>query len=90
MKQPNLAAILAAISIFFSLLLLFFRNAVGALVSFVFCIVFSSISLLGLNIEFLVYIYLLVYVGAVAILILFSILILNLSIDTCFKKKIFI
>ncbi len=69
----------------FASLVIICKNSIYSLISLIFVIIGSCLSLLFLKIEFLIFILLLVYVGAIAVLFLFVIIMLELNINH--KKK---
>lgn len=68
--------------IFFSLNILFSKNPVYSLLFLILCYIYSSVLLIFFNVEFLGLLYIIIYVGAIAVLFLFIIMMLK------FEKKI--
>ena len=64
---------------FFATMIIFCRNSLYSIISLVFLIVGSSFILFSLNLEFLIFILLLVYIGAISVLFLFVIMMLQLD-----------
>lgn len=71
----------------FSLLVIFFENALYSLLCVVCIVVLVCFVLFYLGVEFLTYIYLLVYIGAIATLFLFVIMLLNTNYQTPNKQS---
>jgi NADH-quinone oxidoreductase subunit J len=71
----NLFSILA---VFFSVVLICFKNPVFSIFSLIATLISSILLLLLMQVEFLAYIYLIVYVGAIAVLFLFVVMLLNI------------
>ena len=71
--------IFSNLAIFFGLILVFFQNPMYSILSLVCSILFSVIILFMYGIEFMSFVYLVVYIGAIAILFLFMIMMLNLN-----------
>ncbi len=69
----------SSLAIFFGLILIFFQNPMYSILSLVCCIFFSVMILFLYGIEFMSFIYLVVYIGAIAILFLFMIMMLNIN-----------
>jgi NADH:ubiquinone oxidoreductase subunit 6 (subunit J) len=66
------------IAVFFSVVLIYFKNPVFSIFSLIVTFISSIFLLLLMEVEFLAYIYLIVYVGAIAVLFLFVIMLLNI------------
>ena len=64
---------------FFAVMVIFSRNALYSILSLVFLIVTGSCFLLLLEIEFLSFIILLLYIGAISVLFLFVVMMLRLG-----------
>ncbi len=75
----NVFKILMSLSFFFVVMAIFSLNAVYSIMSFVFLIVTIACMLLLLEVEFLAYSILLIYVGAIAVLFLFVMMMLQLG-----------
>jgi NADH:ubiquinone oxidoreductase subunit 6 (subunit J) len=71
--------IFSNLAVFFGLVLVFFQNPMYSILSLVGCILFSVIILFMYGIEFMSFVYLVVYIGAIAILFLFMIMMLNIN-----------
>ena len=71
--------IFSNLSIFFGLVLVFFQNPMYSILSLIGCIFCSVIILFMYGIEFMSFVYLVVYIGAIAILFLFMIMMLNIN-----------
>jgi NADH-ubiquinone oxidoreductase chain 6 len=71
--------IFSNLAVFFGLVLVFFQNPMYSILSLVGCILFSVMILFMYGIEFMSFIYLVVYIGAIAILFLFMIMMLNIN-----------
>lgn len=71
--------IFSNLALFFGLVLVFFQNPMYSILSLVGCIFFSVMVLFMYGIEFMSFVYLVVYIGAIAILFLFIIMMLNIS-----------
>lgn len=71
--------IFSNLAIFFGLVLVFFQNPMYSILSLVGCILFSVIILFMYGVEFMSFVYLVVYIGAIAILFLFMIMMLNIN-----------
>lgn len=71
--------IFSNLAIFFGLVLVFFQNPMYSILSLVGCVLFSVIILFMYGIEFMSFVYLVVYIGAIAILFLFMIMMLNIN-----------
>jgi NADH-quinone oxidoreductase subunit J len=69
------------IAIFFSLVLICFKNPVFSIFSLIAALMSSIMLLLISQVEFLAYIYLIVYVGAIAVLFLFVVMLLNITFE---------
>ena len=67
-------------SYFFSTAVVFSRNSLYSIISLIFLIISVSFILFTLKIEFLTFIILLIYIGAINILFLFVVMMLNLDI----------
>ena len=70
---------------FFATMIIFCRNSLYSIISFIFLIIGSCFILFSLNIEFLIFILLLIYIGAISVLFLFVVMMLHL--DEIEKKK---
>ena len=77
--------IFAAFSLIFSLVIGVFDNPIYSILSLICSIMFSIFVMFLLHVEFLSYIFIIVYVGAVALLFIFVIMMLNFKIES---KKI--
>lgn len=75
---------------FFASLVVFNRNSLYSIISFIFVILSSCSLLFLLKIEFLVFILLLIYIGAIAVLFLFFIMMLQLNTVEIDKSVLFI
>jgi NADH:ubiquinone oxidoreductase subunit 6 (subunit J) len=71
--------ILSGFALFFGLVMIFFENPLYSIISFVLCILFSVLLLIAYGVEFMSFIYLAVYIGAIAILFLFVTMMLNVN-----------
>jgi NADH-ubiquinone oxidoreductase chain 6 len=71
--------IFSNLAVFFGLVLVFFQNPMYSILSLVGCIFFSVMVLFTYGIEFMSFVYLVVYIGAIAILFLFMIMMLNVN-----------
>jgi NADH-quinone oxidoreductase subunit J len=69
--------ILSVCIFFFSLLVIFFENVLYSLLCVVCIVIGVCLILFSLSVEFLTYVYLLVYIGAIATLFLFVIMLLS-------------
>ena len=69
----------SSLAIFFGLALIFFKNPLYSILSLVCCVFFSVIILFMCGIEFMSFVYMVVYIGAIAVLFLFIIMMLNLN-----------
>jgi NADH-ubiquinone oxidoreductase chain 6 len=67
------------LALFFGLGLITFSNPMYSILSLVGCVFFSTLILFIFGIEFMGFMYLVVYIGAIAILFLFIIIMLNLN-----------
>lgn len=67
------------LAIGFALAIVYFRNPVNAVLSFIATFIISACFFIYLGIEFIAIIYLLVYIGAVAVLFLFIVMLLTTS-----------
>ena len=74
---------------FFASLVILNRNSLYSIVSLIFVIVGSCFMLFSLEIEFLAFILLLIYIGAIAVLFLFIMMMLRLNEEEIKKKKKF-
>lgn len=75
---------------FFASLVILNRNSLYSIVSLIFVIVGSCFMLFSLDIEFLAFILLLIYIGAIAVLFLFIMMMLRLNEEEIKKNKKFI
>jgi NADH:ubiquinone oxidoreductase subunit 6 (subunit J) len=64
---------------FFATLIIFCRNSLYSIINLVFLIIFSCVIIFNLKVEFLTFILLLIYVGAISILFLFIVMMLDLD-----------
>jgi NADH:ubiquinone oxidoreductase subunit 6 (subunit J) len=64
---------------FFATMIIFCRNSLYSIISLVFLIIGSSFILLSLKVEFLTFILLLIYIGAISVLFLFVVMMLKLD-----------
>lgn len=71
--------IILIISYFFATMIIFCRNSLYSIVSLIFLVLFSSLILFSLKIEFLTFILLLIYIGAITIIFLFVVMMLQLD-----------
>jgi NADH-quinone oxidoreductase subunit J len=65
------------VAIGLSLTIIYFRNPVNAVLSFIITFIITASFLIHLGVEFLALVYLLVYIGAVAVLFLFIVMLLT-------------
>lgn len=72
----------AFLSIVFSLAINLFKNPIYSVLSLIVSILFSIFLMFTLHIEFLSYIFIIVYVGAVALLFIFVVMMLNLKVES--------
>ena len=80
--------ILLVMNVFFSTMVIFCNSLLHVILSFILVIFSSSCFLLIFKVEFLAFIFLLVYIGAVTVLFLFVIMMLNLNILELEKQNI--
>lgn len=71
--------IFSSIALFFSLLIILLHNPVYSIFCLLFVSIFSGFILFLLNIEFLSIMLILIYVGGISVLFIFSIMLLNLK-----------
>ena len=69
--------IFSNLAIFFGLSLAFFQNPMYSILSLVSCVFFRTLLLFLFGIEFMSFVYLVVYIGAIATLFLFMVMMLN-------------
>jgi len=60
-------------------MIIFCRNSLYSIISFIFLIIGSCFILFSLNVEFLIFILLLIYIGAISVLFLFVVMMLHLD-----------
>jgi NADH:ubiquinone oxidoreductase subunit K/NADH:ubiquinone oxidoreductase subunit 6 (subunit J) len=82
--------LLITIGFLLSIGVIILRNPVSALVCLIGVFFCGTVILLIAGVEFLAYLYILVYVGAVAVLFLFVIMLLNLRRSSTLRKPLFI
>ncbi len=70
--------VIPSIIIFSSLAVILLPNPMHALIALIFVFLATALLLLTLNLKFLGFIYLIIYIGAIAILFLFVIMLFNL------------
>lgn len=68
-------------AIYCAIALILFQNSIYSIFSLIIIAIISAIVLISIKVEFLAYIFLIVYVGAVAVLFLFIIMMLNLKVN---------
>ncbi len=71
--------ILSSFALFFGLVMIFFENPLYSIFSFLLCVFFTVLLLIAYGVEFMSFIYLVVYIGAIGILFLFIIMMLNVN-----------
>lgn len=71
-------------AIYCAVALILFQNSIYSIFSLIIIAIITAIVLISIKVEFLAYIFLIVYVGAVAVLFLFIIMMLNLKINQKF------
>jgi NADH:ubiquinone oxidoreductase subunit 6 (subunit J) len=69
------------IAVFSALLLILVKNPIYSIFSLILSIISSVIVLLICHVEFLAYVFLIVYVGAISILFLFVVMMLNIKVS---------
>jgi NADH:ubiquinone oxidoreductase subunit 6 (subunit J) len=73
---------------FFATMVIFCRNSLYSIISLIFLILGSAFILLSLDVEFLTFILLLIYIGAISVLFLFIVMMLKLdNIEKQFKSN---
>jgi len=68
---------LMLIAVSLSVAIVYFRNPVNAVLSFITTFIITACFLIHLGVEFIAIVYLLVYIGAVAVLFLFIVMLLT-------------
>ena len=77
-------------SVIFSLTIFLTSNPVYSVFSLILAITFGIINLLILHVEFLAYIFFIVYVGAIALLFLFVVMLLNIKdVDLTVSQRLY-
>lgn len=77
------------IFLFFSLNIFFSKNVVYSLLSLICCFIFASSLLLQFGIDYIPLLYINIYVGALAVLFLFVIMMLNIRVYSAKNVKLF-
>ena len=87
---PLFFKVFSLLALIFSLLLFIYKNPIHLVLSLILAILFSIVILFMLKVEFLSYIYIMVYVGAIALLFLFIIMMLNLKEEQNKKNSLYL
>jgi NADH:ubiquinone oxidoreductase subunit 6 (subunit J) len=70
-----------SIALFSAILLILLKNPIYSIYSLVLSIISSTAILLICHVEFLAYVFLIVYVGAISVLFLFVVMMLNIKVS---------
>ena len=73
---------------FISILAIISNNPVNSIIALIICFIISSIYFIFIGINYIAFLYLIIYVGAIAILFLFTIMMMNVRLCTVFIRGI--